>query len=65
VVLERVEVARLGAEVERDLSGLTGRAWVIGGELAALPRLAVATSARGKDDGPRLDHMVPADCAPS
>ena len=36
VVLERVEVARLGADLERDPGHLAGRVRVVGGELAAL-----------------------------
>ena len=38
VVLERVEVARLGAEAERDLGHLAGRAGMVRRELAALLR---------------------------
>src|SRR5205814_5329726 len=47
VVLERVEVARLGAEVERDLRHLAGRAGMVRGKLAALFGFPVAAAARG------------------
>src|SRR5579862_7449174 len=58
VVLERVEVARLGAELERDLRHLAGRAGMVGGELAALLRLAEAAAAGGEDDRRRLDRVL-------
>ncbi len=51
VVLERVEVAELGAERERDLRHLAGRAGMVGRELSSLLGLAVAASARGEDHG--------------
>src|SRR2546430_2590765 len=50
VVLERVEVAPLGAELEGDARDLTGRAGVIRRELAALLRLGIAAAAGGEDD---------------
>ena len=50
VVLERVEVARLGAELERDLGHLAGRAGMVRRELAALLGLSVAAAAGGEDD---------------
>jgi len=60
VVLERVEVARLGAEVERDLRDLAGRAGVVGRELASLLGLSVAASARSENDRGRLELLVAA-----
>ena len=55
VVLERVEVARLGAEVERDPRHLAGRVRMVRRELAALLRLRVAAAAgaRGRRSPPR------------
>ena len=53
VVLERVEVARLGAEAERDLRHLAGRARVVRRQLAALLGLAKAAAAGGQHDGAR------------
>ena len=63
VVLERVEVARLGAEPERDLRDLAGGAGVVGGELAALLGLPVAAAAGGEDDRRSVDLVV-ADARP-
>ena len=60
VVLERVEVARLGAQLERELRDLAGRAGMIRGQLAALLRLAEAAAAGGEDDRARLDLHVAA-----
>ena len=50
VVLQRVEVARLRAEVDRDLRHLAGGAGMVGRQLAALLRHAVAAAAGGEDD---------------
>ena len=58
VVLQRVEVARLGAEVERDPRHLAGGAGMVGGELAALLGLAVAAAAGGEDDRIGLDDVL-------
>src|SRR5579859_1755228 len=64
VVLQRVEVARLRAEVERDLRHLAGRAGMVRRQLAALFRLAIAAAAGGEDDGGRLDDVLAAARAP-
>ena len=53
VVLQRVEVARLGAGVERDARHLAGRAGMVRRELAALLGLGVAAAAGGEDHGRR------------
>ena len=50
MVLERVEVARLGARVQRDPRRLAGRVRVVRGELSAASCLGVAAAARGEDD---------------
>ena len=50
VVLERVEVARLGARVERDPRRLTGRVRMVRRELAARLGLREAAAARGEHD---------------
>ena len=65
MVLERVEIACLGAEAERDLRHLAGRALVIRGQLAALFRLAVAAAAGRQHDGAGLDLVLAAACAPA
>src|SRR5581483_943850 len=65
VVLERVEVARLGAEVERDPRHLAGRAGVVRREFAALLRLAVAAAARGEDHCRRFELMLAAPRPPA
>ena len=65
VVLERVEVACLGAEAERDLRHLTRRALVVRGQLPALFRLAVATAAGGQHDRAGLDLVLAAAGAPA
>ena len=55
VVLERVEVARLGAELERDAGHLAGRVRVVGRELAARlePRRSSARRRRERRCRPR------------
>ena len=65
VVLERVEVARLGAELERDLRHLAGRTRMVGRQLAALLRLPEAAPAGGEDDRARLDDVLAAARAPA
>src|SRR5205807_2871482 len=65
VVLQRVEVARLGAEVERDLRHLAGRAGMVRRQLAALLRLAVAAAAGGEDYGCGLQRLLAAVGAPA
>ena len=50
MVLQRVEIARLGAELQRDARDLAGRARMIRGQLAALLRFAEAAAARREDD---------------
>ena len=65
VVLERVEVARLGAGVERDLRHLAGRTGVVRGELAALLCLPVAAPACREDDRRGLEGVVAAPGAPA
>ena len=56
VVLERVEVARLGAEIERDRRHLAGRVRVVRGELVAALGLGVAAAAGREDDGAGVDR---------
>jgi hypothetical protein len=65
VVLERVEVARLGADPERDLGDLAGRPRMVGRELATLLRFAEAAAACGEDHGAGLDRVLAAACAPA
>ena len=65
VVLERIEVAGLGAEVERDPRHLAGRAGVVGGELAALLGLAKAAAPGREDHRPRLDDVLAAARSPA
>ena len=65
VVLERVEVARLGAEVDRDLGHLAGRARVIRRELAARLRVGEAAPAGREDDGAGVDRVLAALRAPA
>src|SRR5205814_4756385 len=65
VVLERVEVARLRARLERDARHLARGAWVVRGELAALLRLRVAAAAGGEDDGRRVELVLPGPRAPA
>src|SRR5207237_4420575 len=65
VVLERVEVARLGAEVERDARHLAGRARVVRRQLAALARLLEAAAARREDDGVRVEDVLAGVRAPA
>jgi hypothetical protein len=60
VVLKRVEVAALGAEVERDLRHLTGRSGVVGRKLASLLGLAVATASGRQHNGAGFDHVLAA-----
>ncbi len=55
VVLERVEIPRLGARVERDPRHLAGRVGMVRRKLAARLRLEVAAPARGEDDRRRVD----------
>ena len=56
VVLQRVEVARLGTGVDRDPRHLTGRVGVVRGKLVPLRRLGVAAPAGREDDRPRVDR---------
>src|SRR5262249_61254333 len=65
VVLERVEVARPGPTLERDLGDLAGGAGMVRRELAALLCLAKAPAAGREDDRPRLDDVLAASCAPA
>jgi hypothetical protein len=65
VVLERVEIACFGAEPERKLGDLSGRAGVVGRELPAVCRLLEAASARGEDDGRGVDFVLAAARAPA
>ena len=65
VVLERVEVARLGAEAERDLRHLAGRVRVVRRELAALLGLGVAAAAGGEHDGAGVDEVLADTRAPA
>ena len=65
VVLERVEVARLGAEVERDPRHLAGGIRMVGGELAARLRLRVAAAAGAENDRGGLDLVLAAQGAPA
>ena len=65
VVLERVEVARLGAELERDLRHLAGRAGMVRRQLAALLRLLEAAAAGREDDRAGVDHVLAADARAS
>jgi len=65
VVLERVEIAGLGTEVERDLRHLAGRTRMVGRELAALFGLAKAAASGREDDRARLDHVVTAARSPA
>ena len=65
MVLERVEVARLGAEVERDPRHLAGRVRMVGRELAARLRLGVAAPAGAEDDRAGVDHVLAAHGAPA
>ena len=58
VVLQRVEVAGLGAELERDPRHLAGRAGVVRRELAALLGLAVAAPARSEHDRAGVDLQL-------
>ena len=65
VVLERVEVARLGAERERDLGHLAGRAGMVRRELAALLGDSVAAPAGRENDGAGVDQVLAAGRAPA
>ena len=65
VVLERVEVARLRAGVERDLRDLAGRAGMVRRELAALLGDGVAAAAGGEDHGGRFERVLAAARAPA
>ena len=58
VVLERVEVARLGAELERDLRHLARRTGMVRRQLAALLRLLEAAAARREDDRAGVDRRA-------
>ena len=55
VVLERVEVTRLGTGVECDPGRLAGGVGMVGGELAARRGLGEAAPSGREDDGRRLD----------
>ena len=65
VVLELVQVARLGAEVERDPRHLAGRVRMVGRELAALLRDPEAAAAGGEDHGRRVELVLAAGRAPA
>src|SRR5207253_1517977 len=65
VVLERVQVSRLGAEAEGDLGHLPGGAGMVGRELAALLRLAPAAAARREHDGARFELVLAAARSPA
>ncbi len=65
VVLQRVEVAHLGAEIDSDLRDFTGRTGMVRRQLAALRGDAVAPPARCEDHRRGVDHVVPAACAPA
>src|SRR5262249_53520549 len=64
VVLQRVEVARLGAELERNLRHLSGRAGMVRGQLAALLRLLEAAPAGREHDRAGIDDVLAANGAP-
>ena len=65
MVLQRVEVARLGAQLDGDPGDLAGRPGMVGRELAALLGLAVAASSGGEDDRTGIDHLLAADGPPA
>src|SRR5262249_58523791 len=65
VVLERVEVACLGAELERDPGDLTGRAGMVGRELAAVGGLLEAPATRSDHDGGGGDLVLAAPRPPA
>ena len=58
MVLQRVEVARLGAEAERDLRHLAGRIRMVRRELATLSASRVAAAAGSEHDGAGVDDVV-------
>jgi hypothetical protein len=65
VVLERVEVARLGSQGQRELRHLAGRPRMVRRELASLLRLPEAAAARCENDGRGLDLVLPAQGEPA
>ena len=65
VVLELVEVARLGAHLQRDPRHLAGRVRMVRRELAALLRHLEAAAAGGEDDGGRVELVLAARGAPA
>src|SRR5207248_2524779 len=65
VVLERIEVARLSPEFERNPRHLAGRSGMVRGELASLFRLLEAAPACGEHDGGRLELFVAREGAPA
>src|SRR5207302_5977921 len=65
VVLERVEIPRLGSELERELRDLPGGPGMVRRELAALLGLAPAAPASREDDRGRLELVLAAAGAPA
>src|SRR5262249_40169569 len=65
VVLQRVEIARLRAELERQSRHLAGRAGMVRRELPARLGLRVAAPAGGEHDRRRVDQMLAAGRAPA
>src|SRR6188508_2556232 len=65
VVLQRIEVTRLRAELECDLRHLTGRAGMVGGQLPALLGLLEAAASGGQHDGTGLHLVIPDPCSPA
>src|SRR5205085_2566164 len=65
VVLEGIEIARLRAEVERDLRHLSRRAGMVRRQLVALLRLPVAAAPGGEDHRRRLERPLTAARAPA
>ena len=65
VVLQRIEVAHLGTEVDRDLRHLAGCARMVRRKLTALLGDAETPPARCEDHRRGDDRVIPAACAPT
>src|SRR6266511_54633 len=65
VVLQSIEVAGFGAEIECNLGHLAGRAGMVRRELATFLGFSVAAPARRQDDGARCDLDLPSVLAPA